>query len=179
MRNSFLKCIFVFLFKMEFEIQKYKKMLQLNLPASQFRIKRTEKGFFIFDRFRKRYVKLTPEEWVRQHFLVYLIENKAYPEYLMAVEQQLNLHGMKKRCDAVFYDLQAKPQVIIELKAPNIPITQAVFDQVAVYNSKLKVDYFMVSNGLEHFCCRVNTQTVSYEFFEGIPDYKEISLLAP
>ena len=158
---------------------KITKMFQLNLPSYQFRIKKKEDYYTIFDAVRRKYVKLTPEEWVRQHFLVYLIENKAYPEYLMAVEQQLNLNGMKKRCDAVFYDLQAKPQVIIELKAPNIPITQAVFDQVAVYNSKLKVDYFMVSNGLEHFCCRVNTQTFSYEFFEGIPDYKEISLLAP
>lgn len=150
-------------------------MLQLNLPSSQFTVKQTEKGYFIFDRFRKRYVKLTPEEWVRQHFLLYLIEYKGYPAGLMAVEQQLNLHGMKKRCDAVFYDLQANPFLIIELKAPNIPVTQAVFDQVAVYNSKLKVNYFMISNGMEHFCCKVNTGNASYDFFEGIPDYKVIT----
>ena len=156
-------------------------MLQLNLPSSQFTVKQTEKGYFIFDRFRKRYVKLTPEEWVRQHFLMYLIDNKGYPVGLMAVEQQLILHGMKKRCDAVLYDLQAKPQLIIELKAPNVPITQAVFDQVAVYNSKLKVDYFMISNGLEHYCCKVNTENASYDFFEGIPDYKDIlsNIVAP
>ncbi|NLO69379.1 MAG: type I restriction enzyme HsdR N-terminal domain-containing protein [Porphyromonadaceae bacterium] len=149
-------------------------MLQLNLPSSQFRVKQTEKGYFIFDRFRKRWVKLTPEEWVRQHFLVYLVENKGYPEALMAVEQQLNLHGMNKRCDAVLYDIQAKPLLIIELKAPNISINQAVFDQVAVYNAKLKVDYFMISNGLDHYCCRVNTETASYEFFEEIPNYNEL-----
>lgn len=149
-------------------------MLQLNLPSSQFRVKQTEKGYFIFDRFRKRWVKLTPEEWVRQHFLVYLVENKGYPEALMAVEQQLNLHGMNKRCDAVLYDIQAKPLLIIELKAPNISINQAVFDQVAVYNAKLKVDYFMISNGLDHYCCRVNTETASYEFFEEIPNYYEL-----
>lgn len=149
-------------------------MLQLNLPASQFRIKQVENAYFIFDRFRKKYVKLTPEEWVRQHFLVYLIEHKGFPEALLAVEQQLDVNEMKKRCDAVFYDLQAKPQIIIELKAPNIPISQAVFDQVAVYNSKLNVEYFMVSNGLEHYCCRVNTETATYEFFEEIPRYEEI-----
>lgn len=149
-------------------------MLQLNLPASQFKLKQTEKGYFIFDKFRKKYVKLTPEEWVRQHFLVYLIENKEYPEALLAVEQQLNLNGMNKRCDAVWYDAQANPQIIIELKAPKIPLNQAVFDQVAVYNTKLKVQFFMVSNGLEHYCCRVNTETASYEFFEEIPKYTEI-----
>ena len=149
-------------------------MLQLNLPASQFKIKQTEKGYFIFDQFRKRYVKLTPEEWVRQHFVMFLIEHKGYPAALLAVEPQLNLHGMRKRCDAVLYDLQINPQLIIELKAPNIPITQAVFDQVAVYNSKLKVHLFMVSNGLEHYCCRVNTETASYDFFEEIPEYREI-----
>lgn len=150
-------------------------MLQLNLPASQFSIKQTEKGYFIFDKFRKKYVKLTPEEWVRQHFLMYLTEHKGYPEALIAVEQEVSLNKMKKRCDAVLYDLQIKPQLIIELKAPNIPITQAVFDQVAVYNSKLKVEYFMISNGMEHYCCRVNTATESYEFFEEIPDYQEIN----
>ena len=149
-------------------------MLQLNLPASQFRIKQVENVYFIFDKFRKKYVKLTPEEWVRQHFLVYLIEQKGFPEALLAVEQQLNVNNMKKRCDAVFYDLQAKPQIIIELKAPNIPISQAVFDQVAVYNSKLNVEYFMVSNGLEHCCCRVNIETASYEFFKEIPAYEEM-----
>lgn len=149
-------------------------MLQLNLPSSQFRIKQTEKGYFIFDRFRKRYVKLTPEEWVRQHFLVFLVENKEYPEELIAVEQQLNLHGMKKRCDAVLYDIQANPLLIIELKAPNIPIAQTVFDQVAVYNAKLKVEYFMISNGLEHYCCRVKAETTSYDFFEEIPQFSEL-----
>lgn len=152
-------------------------MLQLNLPASQFKLKQTEKGHLIFDRFRKKYVKLTPEEWGRQHFLIYLIENKGYPEALLAVEQQLNLHGMKKRCDAVWYDIQANPQIIIELKAPNIPITQEVFNQVAVYNSKLKVQFFMVSNGLEHYFCRVNTETASYEFFEEIPSYEMLKEL--
>lgn len=149
-------------------------MLQLNLPTYQFRIKETEKKYFILDIFRKRYVKLTPEEWVRQHFLRYLTEEKGFPAALMAVEKQLNINGMNKRCDAVLFNLQANPMLIIEFKAPNVPVNQAVFDQMAVYNAKLKVQYFMVSNGLEHYCCRVNADTASYEFWDGIPDYDQI-----
>ena len=151
-------------------------MLQLNLPSSDFTVKQGEKGHLIFEKKKKKYVKLTPEEWVRQHFLMYLTENKGYPTALLAVETQLNLNGMKKRCDAVLFDLKANPHLIIELKAPNIPITQGVFDQVAVYNAKLKVRYFMLSNGMEHYCCHVNTETASYDFFEGIPDYDQINL---
>lgn len=149
-------------------------MLQLNLPTYQFRIKETEKKYFILDIFRKRYVKLTPEEWVRQHFLRYLTKEKGFPAALMAVEKQLNINGMNKRCDAVLFNLQANPMLIIEFKAPNVPVNQAVFDQMAVYNAKLKVQYFMVSNGLEHYCCRVNADTASYEFWDRIPDYDQI-----
>lgn len=167
----------LFLYLRHSKTQNYKKMWQLNLPNFQFRIKQVEKSYFILDDFRKRYVKLTPEEWVRQNFLRFLIENKEFPFALFAVEKQLSLNGMKKRCDAIFYDLKANPQIIIELKAPNIPITQTVFDQVAVYNSRLKVEYFMISNGIEHYCCRVNTETAAYEFFDGIPNYQEICTL--
>ena len=149
-------------------------MLQLNLPEYQFRLKQTEKGLLILDSLRKRFVKLTPEEWVRQNFLHYLIEYKQYPLALMAVEKQLTINGLKKRCDAILYDIQTNPLMIIELKAPNIPITQLVFDQVAVYNSKLKVKYFMISNGFEHYCCKVNPENSSYLFFEGIPDYSQL-----
>ncbi|MHB9056624.1 MAG: type I restriction enzyme HsdR N-terminal domain-containing protein [Paludibacteraceae bacterium] len=149
-------------------------MLQLNLPTYQFHIKQSEKKYSILDMFRKRYVKLTPEEWVRQNFLRFLVEEKGFPAALIAVEKQLNINGMKKRCDAVFYNIHAIPQIIIEFKAPNIPLNQVVFDQVAVYNAKLKVQYFMVSNGMEHYCCRVNTESASYEFYEEIPEYDQI-----
>ena len=146
-------------------------MLQLNLPEYNFRIKKTDEKLLIFDSQRKRYVSLTPEEWVRQHFIRFLIEEKGYPAAYLAIEKQLSLNGMKKRCDAILYNQYASPILIIELKAPNIPITQATFDQVAVYNSKLKVDFFIISNGLEHYCCRVNTETSQYEFFNELPDY--------
>ena len=97
-----------------------------------------------------------------------------YPASLIAIEQQIDFNGMKKRCDAIMFDKEAKPKLIIELKAPNIPITQHVFDQVAVYNAKLNVDFFMISNGLEHYCCRVDTENARYEFLPDIPRYNEL-----
>lgn len=149
-------------------------MLQLNLPEYNFRIKKQDEKFQIFDPQRKRYVSLTPEEWVRQHFIRFLIEVKSYPSALLAVEKQLNLNGMKKRCDAVLYNREARPVMILEFKAPNVLINQVTFDQVAVYNAKLKVDFFMISNGIEHYCCKVNPETVKYEFFPEIPDFNLI-----
>jgi len=146
-------------------------MLQLNLPEYNFRIKKQHEKLVIFDSQRKRYVSLTPEEWVRQHFIQFLIQEKDYPAARLAVEKQLNMNGMKKRCDAILYNEYALPLLIIELKAPNVPISQATFDQVAVYNAKLKVDFFMVSNGFEHYCCRVDTENARYEYLPEIPDY--------
>ena len=151
-------------------------MLQLNLPQYNFRIKKQDEKVLIFDSQRKRYVSLTPEEWVRQHFIRFLIEVKGYPAAYLAVEKQLSLNGMKKRCDAVLYNDHAIPILIIELKAPTVPITQTTFDQVAVYNAKLKVDYFMISNGIEHYCCKVNSETARYEYFPEIPHYNQLFL---
>ena len=147
------------------------KMYQLNLPEYQFSIKKQNNRFFVFCAQRKKYVSLTPEEFVRQHFIRFLIEEMNYPASLIAIEHQIDFNGMKKRCDAVLFDKDAKPQLIIELKAPNIAITQQVFDQVAVYNANLNVDYFMISNGLEHYCCRVDTKNARYEFLPDIPQF--------
>jgi len=149
-------------------------MLQLNLPQYSFRIKKQNEKLVIFDSQRKRYVALTPEEWVRQNFIHFLIEEKGYPAAYLAIEKQLNMNGMKKRCDAILYNEHAQPFLIIELKAPNVAISQATFDQVAVYNAKLKVDFFIISNGIEHFCCKVNLETARYEFFPEIPDFNQI-----
>jgi len=149
-------------------------MLQLNLPQYSFRIKKQNDKLVIFDSQRKRYVALTPEEWVRQNFIRFLIEEKGYPAAYLAIEKQLNMNGMKKRCDAILYNEHAQPFLIIELKAPNVSISQATFDQVAVYNAKLKVDFFIISNGIEHFCCKVNLETARYEFFPEIPDFNQI-----
>ena len=147
-----------------------------NLPEYNFRIKKQNEKLYIFDSQRKRFVTLTPEEWVRQHFIRFLIEVKGYPAALLAIEKQLILNNMKKRCDAILYNNESKPVLIIEFKAPNVAISQNTFDQVAVYNAKLKVDFFMISNGIEHFCCKVNPETARYEFFSEIPDYSQIKI---
>jgi len=149
-------------------------MLQLNLPEYNFRIKKLYEKILIFDTQRKRYVSLTPEEWVRQHFIRFLIEEKGYPAAYLAVEKQLSMNGMKKRCDAILYNEDALPILIIELKAPTVKITQSTFDQVAVYNAKLKVDFFMISNGIEHYCCKVDTLNSQYKFFPELPEYSKL-----
>ncbi len=146
-------------------------MLQLNLPSFDFKIKKQADKYLIFDAWRKRYVALTPEEWVRQHFLHFLTQQKSVPNGLIAVEKTLKMNGMNKRCDAIIYNPKAEPIVIVELKAPNVKLTQEVCDQVAIYNSKLNVKHFIISNGLEHYACHVTPESKAYEFLPEIPDY--------
>lgn len=146
-------------------------MWQLNLPAYNFRIIKKNEKPFIFDDLRKKFVALTPEEWVRQHFIRFLIDVKHYPASLIAIEKQLVINGLKKRCDAVVYNRNAEPLMIIEFKATTVSIAQQTFDQAAVYNSKLKVDYFIISNGLKHYCCRLDKNVLQYNFLDDIPDF--------
>ena len=149
-------------------------MLPLNLP--KFSVKVTEKAGkpSIWDPVRRKFVALTPEEWVRQHFVNYLVTEKNYPQELLANEVAVKLNGTSKRCDTVAYNRFLAPLMIIEYKAPHIPITQAVFDQIVRYNVALKVEYLIVSNGKMHYCCHVNYKDQSYLFLEDIPDYDSI-----
>ncbi|MBP6260222.1 MAG: type I restriction enzyme HsdR N-terminal domain-containing protein [Paludibacter sp.] len=149
-------------------------MWQLNLPAYNFRIIKKNEKPFIFDDLRKKFVALTPEEWVRQHFIRFLIDVKHYPASLIAIEKQLVINGLKKRCDAVVYSRNAEPLMIIEFKATTVSIAQQTFDQAAVYNSKLKVDYFIISNGLKHYCCRLDKNVLQYNFLDDIPDFDSL-----
>lgn len=149
-------------------------MLSLNLPAFDTKITNREGKNVIFDVIRKRYVALTPEEWVRQHFVNYLITHKGFPQMLMANEVNLNLNGTKKRCDTVLYKRDLSARMIIEYKAPHIEITQQVFDQITRYNMVLKVDYLIVSNGLQHYCCLIDYVNQSYTFLKDIPDYQSL-----
>jgi hypothetical protein len=146
-------------------------MLQLNLPQYNFRIKNENEKTYIFDSQRKKHVILTPEEWVRQNFIQFLIQDRGFPSAYIAIEKELILNGLKKRCDAVVYNENAEPYIIIEFKAPNIPITQKTFDQVAVYNAKLKVKIFMISNGIEHYCCKIDYENSKYNYFREIPTF--------
>ncbi|KAA6313070.1 hypothetical protein EZS27_036101 [termite gut metagenome] len=149
-------------------------MLLLNLPAFEVKTNKRNGKTVIFDIIRKRYVALTPEEWVRQHFVHFLITHKGYPLGLMANEVALTLNGTQKRCDTVLYRRDLSARMIIEYKAPQIEITQTVFDQISRYNLKLKVDYLVVSNGMQHYCCRMDYENQHYTFLEDIPDYRSL-----
>lgn len=146
----------------------------LNLPSFEAKVIRKDGRPAIFDFIRRRYVTLTPEEWVRQHFVHFLIEHKGYPRALMANEVQLKLNHTQKRCDTVLYRRDLTAQMIVEYKAPNVEITQAVFDQIGRYNLVLHVDYLVVSNGLQHYCCRMDYVQNRYQFLPDIPLYEKL-----
>lgn len=149
-------------------------MLSLNLPEFETKISLNKGKYVIWDVLRRRYVALTPEEWVRQHFIHYLIRHKGYPQSLMANEVQVSLNSTKKRCDTVLYRRDLTARMIIEYKAPDVEITQNVFDQITRYNMVLRADYLIVSNGLQHYCCKLDYQTNSYVFLKDIPPYNEL-----
>lgn len=146
----------------------------LNLPAYDVRLSEEEGRKRIFDFLRRRYVALTPEEWVRQHFTHFLVEQKGYPKGLLANEVELHIGDKRLRCDTLLYDKTMKPRMIIEYKAPTIKIQQKTFNQIVVYNLLLKVDYLIVSNGMQHYCCRMDYERGSYEFLQDIPTYGEL-----
>jgi hypothetical protein len=149
-------------------------MMTLNLPPADLRLSQREGNTMVFDFLRRRYVKLTPEEWVRQHFVHFLVHHKGYPQELLANEVSLTLNSTSKRCDTVLYSTNASPLAIVEYKAPNIQLTQKVFDQITRYNIVLRVPYLMVSNGLQHYCCRVDYETNVCTFLPEIPNYEAI-----
>ena len=116
----------------------------------------------------------TPEEWVRQHFVHFLIEQKGYPKGLLANEVEQKIGDKKLRCDTLLYNKELRPRMIIEYKAPEIAITQRVFNQITVYNFLLHVDYLIVSNGRQHYCCRMDYEKGEYTFLQDIPHYTEL-----
>ena len=132
----------------------------------------------IFDPQRHKFVTLTAEEWVRQHFVLFLVHHLGYPSSLIANEISLNIGGVTRRCDTVIYSPKGgKPLIIVEYKAPSITITPKVFDQIVRYNRVLHVQYLIVSNGLRHFCCQIDYKTLSYRFLKEIPDAQEVGQL--
>ena len=149
-------------------------MLPLNLPSYPAKILKRNGKNVIFDPLRQKYVALTPEEWVRQHFVHLLTDFKGYPKGLLANEIQLDLNGTKNRCDTVLFNKDLSARMIVEYKAPNIEITQAVFDQITRYNMVLKVEYLIVSNGMRHYCCKIDYNTMQYTFLPDIPSYTEL-----
>jgi len=150
-------------------------MNELNLPSYAVKVRGTREKPEIFDFLRKRYVALTPEEWVRQHFTHWLVEHKSYPQGLLGNEIALKCGEKTVRCDSILYDKEVRPQMIIEYKAPSVPLTQKVFDQITAYNLLLHVDYLTVSNGIEHICCKMDYKHRRYVFLQDIPDYADLT----
>jgi hypothetical protein len=148
---------------------------ELNLPAYSFKIRRNENGQnIIFDPARKKFVVLTPEEWVRQHFVRYMIDKKGYPEGLIGVEVVFKLNELTRRADILVYNRTGNPVLIVECKAPEIKINNKVFDQIVSYNIRFRLDYIIVTNGLDHYACKTDWEAGTYSFLKEIPDYHSI-----
>lgn len=149
-------------------------MQKLNLPKYSFRIKTTNGKDYIFDNLRKKFVRMTPEEWVRQNFVQFLVTSKNYSPSLLTIEASVNINGNPQRADLIVFNRRAEPVLVAEFKAPEVKISQQTFDQIARYNMQLKVRFLIVSNGIQHYCCRLNFVENTYTFLPEIPDFVEI-----
>ena len=150
-------------------------MLALNLPKTELKVISKDGKQQVFDVLRRRFVVLTPEEWVRQQFVHFLIRHKGYPAECIGNEVSITLGATKKRCDTVIYGSNAEPLMVIEYKSPNVEITQKVFEQICRYNIKMKVEWLVVSNGLQHYCTRIDYENGTYQFVEDIPTFTSIA----
>ena len=146
-------------------------MPQLNLPNAVFKTKLVEGTTQVFDAVRKKYLVLTAEEWVRQHFIHYLNSEKKYPLGLMGIEQMVKYNEQSTRADIVLYTNEGKPNMIVECKSPKVKITQDAFNQIAKYNFKLRVDFLVVTNGMQHFCCAMDYENNKITFLNEVPEF--------
>jgi hypothetical protein len=146
-------------------------MYKLNLPDFEYSIKKDDGKVWIFDVIRKKYLVLTPEEWVRQHFIHYLITELKYPKSLIKVEGGLTYNQLSKRSDIVIFDREARPWMVVECKSPELPINESVLRQASVYNTTLKASYLVVTNGMKHFCALVNWQENKTELLRELPQF--------
>jgi len=149
-------------------------MQKLNLPEYSFRLKTSGGKDYIFDMLRKKFVRLNPEEWVRQNFIRFLLSEKNYSSSLIAVEALVKVNKNPQRADMVVFDRSGNPVLVAEFKAPEIKISQQTFDQIVRYNMQLKVKFLIVSNGMVHFCCSIDYAGNSYAFLPEIPDFADI-----
>ena len=150
-------------------------MLKLNFPTYTFRFKNSENKVSIFDEIRKKFIILTPEEWVRQHVVQFLIMEKKYPKSLINVEKVLKVNGLRKRYDIVVYNPDGTIYILVECKAPEVKISQATFDQIARYNMTMKAQYLTVTNGLSHYFCQMDFENEKYEFLRELPNYNSVN----
>ena len=148
-------------------------MQKLNFPTYSFRFKNSENKRLIFDEIRKRFMVFQPEEWVRQHCVQYLIQEKQYPKSLINVEKELKVNNLRKRYDIVVFNTDGSIHLIVECKAPKIKIDQSTFDQIARYNLALKASYLMVTNGINHYYCQMDFEEERYIFLKDVPEYSK------
>lgn len=148
------------------------ELVELNLPSYKAKIQKKEGSYFIYDEIRKEYFVLTPEEWVRQNFIHFLMNQHSYSKNYFKVEKQFKVNERKKRFDVLIYDKDASPFLLIECKAPEVKISQATFAQIATYNMEFKVPYLIVTNGLTHFICEIDFENKSYNYLQEIPEFK-------
>lgn len=151
-------------------------MLELNLPTFAIKLKEEQGKTYVFDAIRKKHLVLTPEEWVRQHVVNYLINSKGVSAALIALEKSHTLNGRLKRSDIMVYGGNGNPLLIVECKAPSVKITQNTFEQIANYNMAFKVSYIMVTNGLSHYVCKIDWENKGYEFLEELPAYEDMTM---
>jgi hypothetical protein len=149
-------------------------MTTLNLPAFSFRYKEYDGIKFIFDDIRRKFVVLTPEEWVRQNFLRYMADHLFYPAGLTGVEKMLKVNGLSQRCDIVLFNRAGLPVLMVECKAPSVPVGESVLRQAARYNTVLKVPYLLLTNGLRHYCIYTNTETGAFSAINKFPAFEEL-----
>lgn len=150
-------------------------MQKLNFPSYIFRFKNSENKVSIFDEIRKKFIILTPEEWVRQHVVQFLIVEKKYPKSLINVEKVLKVNGLRKRYDIVVYNPDGTIYILVECKAPEVKISQATFDQIARYNMTMKAQYLTVTNGLSHYFCQMDFENEKYDFLRELPNYNSLN----
>lgn len=146
----------------------------LNLPAYPFQIQALEGRQMIFDAIRRKYVRLTPEEWVRQHFVQFLVQEQGVPSSLIAIEKAFLFQGMTRRADIVVHDRQGLAMLMVECKAPEVEIKQTAFDQVARYNKVVDAAYLVVTNGLVHYCAALDAEAHTYRFLDKLPRYDDL-----
>ena len=147
---------------------------QLNLPQYSFKINGKEDNEMILDPLRRKFVKLTPEEWVRQNFVQYLINEGKYPAGLLGVEVMFRLNKLKRRVDILVHNRLGEAIMIVECKSADVKIDEKVFEQIATYNMKFKVPYLVVTNGLHHYACKIDHQEMKFEYLLVIPLYEDL-----
>jgi hypothetical protein len=146
-------------------------MIAIEFPAPNFKITHENGKDFIFDAYRKKYVVLTPEEWVRQNFMGYLVNTLKYPASLIGIEKEIYLGELRKRCDIVVYNRDMQPWMIVECKEMEVPLTQAVLEQIIRYHMVLPTSYLVITNGVNTFCCQHNTITHQWDFIKELPGH--------